>query len=331
MNEIDFVVLWVDSSDLEWQKNRQKYSPDKNDDVSNIRYRDWDNLKYWFRAVEKHAPWVRRIHLVTCGQVPEWLNTNAPKLQLVNHADYMPIEALPSFNSNAIEIGMYRIPGLAEKFVYFNDDIFLTNDVTEDYFFHEGIPTDTAGLTRPPSPIEGDTFSHIISNTIRLINQNFDKKKVICSNFTKWFKPSYKKTLLRTLLNLTHIQESGFVIPHLSTAYLRSDFIRVWEKYESLLRETEFHRFRNTNDLTHFLFRCWRLCEGRYYPRAIKGRYFGVDSISVAKKAAKAILRGSYPEICINDCYTGNDFIKVKNIINSALEARYNQKSAFEL
>ena len=62
---IDFIMIWVDGNDPEWQKEKRKYQPGNTADDREIRYRDWDNLQYWFRAVEKFAPWVNQIHFVT--------------------------------------------------------------------------------------------------------------------------------------------------------------------------------------------------------------------------------------------------------------------------
>lgn len=132
---IDFVVLWVDCNDAEWQKEKNRYAGIKDIDNSVIRYQDWENFKYWFRSVEKYAPWVNRVHLVTNGQVPDWLNTECPKLNLVKHSDYMPSSSLPTFNSNAIEVGIWEIPGLSEHFVCFNDDVFLTAPVFKGLLF----------------------------------------------------------------------------------------------------------------------------------------------------------------------------------------------------
>ena len=100
-NAIDFVIPWVDGSDPAWIKEKQLYSNNiqKEDDGREIRFRDWGTLKYWFRGVERYAPWVRKIHFVTWGHLPEWLNTNTPKLHIVNHRDYIPAEYLPTFNS----------------------------------------------------------------------------------------------------------------------------------------------------------------------------------------------------------------------------------------
>ena len=90
MNEkIDFVITWVDGNDEKWLKEKEKYSKEcsnKNSDEfkkwinAKSRYRDWDNLKYWFRAVCKYAPWVNKIYFITYGHVPNWLDTNNPKL-----------------------------------------------------------------------------------------------------------------------------------------------------------------------------------------------------------------------------------------------------------
>ena len=51
--KIDFVMLWVNEKDPEWQKEKNKYeqkelNEHENVDNSKIRYRDWENLKYWF-------------------------------------------------------------------------------------------------------------------------------------------------------------------------------------------------------------------------------------------------------------------------------------------
>src|SRR5690606_39009951 len=115
-------------------------------EVSVARFRDYGFLKYWFRGVEKFAPWVRNIHFVTCGQKPDWINVNHPKIKFVNHEDYMPKEFLPCYNSNVIEIYMHRIPDLTEQFVYFNDDFFIINHITPKRFFTDGLPNDIAAF-----------------------------------------------------------------------------------------------------------------------------------------------------------------------------------------
>ena len=125
---VDFVVLWVDGNDPEWAAEKQKYMGESakiKDSNHEARWRNWDNLQYWFRAVEKYAPWVRQIYFVTWGHIPEWLNTENPKLRIINHKDYIPQEYLPTFCTCPIEMNLWRISGLSEHFVFFNDDEFL--------------------------------------------------------------------------------------------------------------------------------------------------------------------------------------------------------------
>ena len=48
-----------------------------------------------------------------------------PMVNVVDHRDLLPPEALPTFNSHAIESALHRIDGLAEHFLYLNDDFFV--------------------------------------------------------------------------------------------------------------------------------------------------------------------------------------------------------------
>jgi len=98
------------------------------------RYRDRDILRYWFRGVEKYANWVHRVYFVTDNQKPSWLNTACPKLEMVDHTDFIPSCYLPTFNANTIELNFHRINGLSEHFVAFNDDMFINQPVTPDYY-----------------------------------------------------------------------------------------------------------------------------------------------------------------------------------------------------
>ena len=88
-NKIDFVILWVDGADKKWLEEKKKYKPTIDVSDSIIRFRDWENLKYWFRGVEKYAPWVNKIYFVTYGHLPKFLKTDHEKLVIVNHKDFI--------------------------------------------------------------------------------------------------------------------------------------------------------------------------------------------------------------------------------------------------
>ena len=176
--KIDFVIPWVDGGDPEWLKEKNEYSGRKTeeDDDRSIRFRDWETLKYWFRGVEKNAPWVNRIHFITWGHLPKWLNTDHPKIHIVNHKDYIPEKYLPTFSSHVIELNMHRIPELSDNFVYFNDDIFILDTVKEEDFFVDGVPRDLC-VSNAITPRLGE-FSPILLQTTSYINKHFNKNRL---------------------------------------------------------------------------------------------------------------------------------------------------------
>lgn len=105
-------------------------------DISASRFADNEELKYSLRSVEKHAPWVRNIFIVTNGQIPSWLNLDNPRLKIVTHEElFLNKSHLPTFSSPAIEAHLHRIPGLSPKFIYLNDDVMFADDVWPDDFY----------------------------------------------------------------------------------------------------------------------------------------------------------------------------------------------------
>ena len=103
------------------------------------RFRDNQELRFSLRSIWKYAPWVRHVWIVTNGHVPYWINLDHPRVTLISHADIFPNTShLPTFSSPAIETHLHRIPGIASKFIYFNDDVMLGNHITPDDFVTHG-------------------------------------------------------------------------------------------------------------------------------------------------------------------------------------------------
>lgn len=138
---VDIVYTWVDGDDPVWDASRQARlegivgTAQTRESSGQARFVARDELRYSLRSIHLFAPWVRRIHLVTAGQVPDWLDTGDERINLVDHRDILPADALPTFNSHAIETALHRIEGLAEHFLYFNDDFFLGRPVHPEAFF----------------------------------------------------------------------------------------------------------------------------------------------------------------------------------------------------
>ncbi|XP_031714770.1 N-acetylglucosamine-1-phosphotransferase subunits alpha/beta [Anarrhichthys ocellatus] len=108
----------------------------QDEDVSASRFEDNEELRYSLRSVERHAPWVRHIFIVTNGQIPSWLNLDNPRVTVVPHQDIFQNNShLPTFSSPSIETHIHRIPGLSQKFIYLNDDVMFGKDVWPDDFY----------------------------------------------------------------------------------------------------------------------------------------------------------------------------------------------------
>ena len=136
---IDLVYTWVDGEDPEWNAARvaREGAESRREAAGQARFRSRDELRYSLRSVHLFAPWVRHIHLVTAGQRPSWL-ADHPRISLVDHRDLLPADALPTFSSQAIETSLHKIPGLAEHFIYVNDDVFLGRPTRPELFFSPG-------------------------------------------------------------------------------------------------------------------------------------------------------------------------------------------------
>lgn len=331
---IDFVITWVDGSDTNWLSEKAKYSGkterDPVIDDRDIRYEDLGTLKYWFRAVEKNAPWVRKIHFVTYGHIPEWLDINNPKINIVRHSDYIPKEYLPTFSSHTIELNFHRIKGLAEHFVYFNDDTFLGAPVRKEDFFKKGLPRDIAAINALWY-VYGNTPAYVQIQDTAVINKHFAKNKTIIKNFTKWFNLSYGTLNLRTLALLPWPHFITLYTRHLPTSFLKSTYIEVWESEPELLDSTCQHRIRSYFDINQWLFEFWQICKGDFYPAKRRdGKGFVLGNPQNTKKLCKAIENERYKLLCVGEGDWEYDTQSVNKEICNSFEKVLPIKSGFE-
>ena len=126
---IDVVYTWVDGSCEAFHARLAEASNESETamiDSRARRFRQNDELRFSLRSLERNAKWLGNIYLVTNGQKPAWLNADSKRLHLIRHDQIFPDQScLPTFNSNAIEMNLHRIPGLSRKFLYLNDDLFF--------------------------------------------------------------------------------------------------------------------------------------------------------------------------------------------------------------
>ncbi len=338
MEKIDFVITWVDGADPAWLAEKQKYQTDieisSGDANAECRYRsETELLRYWFRAVEKYAPWVNKIHFVTCGQKPDWLNENHPKLSLINHKDYIPTQYLPTFNSNTIELNYHRLEELSDRFVLFNDDMFLTRPILPEFFFKRGLPVLITDL-RYYKNVGFNNWSRIIFNNYCLVNKSFDIKKSIEQNKGKWF--NVKVLGLKRAIQNFVCYKVNKTLPvglygHKALPHLKSTLQEIWDKYPDIMNQSVKHKFRTDDQVNQWLLCAWNQAKGCFYPvhESKIGKNFSLSPDNT-EIVCEAIRNQQYPQVCINDNIRNIDsehsISKIINAFNSILP----EKSTFE-
>lgn len=206
---------------------QRKFEEIRPEAVSDARFRDSEELKYSLRSVEKYAAWVNKIYIVTDQQVPKWLDTNHPKIKIIDHQDIFQTDGqLPNFNSVAIEWLIYRIPDLSEHFVYFNDDFFLGSKIKkEDFFTDEG---------RPVSHVEKKNWdiSKILNPCDHLPDREFYIQNRI--NALRAFYYKYGTIYL-------------YHLPHVVRPFKKKIFMELIKEFECEFKTTIKNQFRINN------------------------------------------------------------------------------------
>lgn len=308
--EIDLVYMWVDGNDPAWRAKRQAITGHVETQTSadcKGRYVDNGELKYSLRSIELYAPWIRKIFIVTDNQVPEWLDTSNPKIQIVDHTEIMPPEALPCFNSTVIEHFLYRIPGLSEHFLLANDDTLLNCPVTPETFFEaDGLPI-------------------------------FRMTKKRCRKLWLWVREHVlKKELnnhLRIIANAAKLVEERYGVyygsrtHHNIDAYNRSDYERTYETFKDAIRPTLPNHVRKPNDIHRHIYTYAALAEKRAHLQYVDK--FTSFSLQIHEPEKYEEMERCNPVFfCMNDSQFAQDSDRIRAA--EYLGKRFPEKSKFE-
>lgn len=308
--EIDLVYTWVNGNDPEWRSKRNLIIG-KTEDNSAVncdgRYADNDELRYSLRSIEKYAPWIRKIFIVTDNQVPEWLNTDNPKVEIVDHKEILPSECLPTFNSVVIEHALFNIPGLAEKFLYANDDMFINRPVKpSDFFEKDGKPI--IRFNRRP-------FRKL---TLLL------KEKILGKPLSNYN---------RTIQNAARLveEEYGVYIGHKThhniDAYRKTAYRHAYEIFKENIFVTLKNHVRSDNDIQRNLYSYVPVAERRGHVKFVSNATsfrFHIDNHKHYEK-----LRRLNPMLfCLNDSQYCTD--DDRRLVTEFLKKRFPEKSQFE-
>ena len=307
---IDAVYLWVDGADPDWLA-RKKAAVDaageqwnEPDAVTDARFRDGGELRYSFRSLRQFAPWIRHVYLVTDRQVPSWLDVEHPDITVVDHRElFGDAGTLPTFNSHAIGARLHHIDGLAEHYLYFNDDVFLGRDVTPSLFFDaNGISRFFVSRTSLGFSDAQHRMSHESArrNVADLIERDFG----------------------RTPTN---------VFFHAPIPQRRSTMTELEERYPEEFRRTLANQFRSHSDIepNSWLHNYYGYLTGRAMPGRIRYSYFAVGDPLAEQAMQRLFAARDRDTFCLNDHL---DATAEQHAEASTWLARYfPQPSGFEL
>jgi len=308
--DVDLVFSWVDGSSSDFQRQRaarlEEYVVGDGDDGP-ARYRHVDELRYALRSVHMYAPWVRRIFIATDSPAPAWL-LDHPKVTIVRSEEFFADPSvLPTHNSHAVEAQLHRIPGLAEHFLYSNDDMFFGRLVEPELFFTPGGVTKFVecevriGAGAPAAHRSGH------DNGLRV-----------------------NRELLRERFGRTIVRD----LEHCATPLRRSVMAELEERMPDDFARTAASRFRSATDIsvTNSLYHYYALMTGRaiatHEPRV---RYVQTTIAPGLRRMERLAERTDIDMFCLND---GGDAevpeeVRVR-VLRAALERMFPVRAPWE-
>lgn len=237
--DIDWVFTWVNGQDADWQEMYGQYAPEVRTDASDgSRFEHRDDLKFALRSLDEYAPWIRQIHVVSNCKPPEWLDLDNPRINWVWHEELFDSSELPTFSSHAIETTLHKIPGLAEYFVYSNDDFYLARRACpEDFFGGNG-----TCLTKFES--WGMVNGEVVDGDPDYLNAARNSGRLLLKDFGGW--PVNLHTHSPQSLRVSILEEME-------------------ERYSEEFKRTRSARFRTKDDIavSGFLFHHYAFATGR--------------------------------------------------------------------
>lgn len=300
---IDYVFPYVNNGEKVWQQSfidycKRKGREDKINSINGERYNDMGLLPILIKCIKTNMSWIRKIHIIVSNieQLPQEI-IDDEKVNVVLHKDIIPKKFLPTFNSTTIEMFVPRIEGLAEHFIYGNDDMYPTNPLEPSQFFSE-------------------------DGNVILINLHREVLKLIPSQFRKvcW---NNNKVLLKAFKFDVRMSEKEYYRPyHSITPCIKEDCIKVVDKCQDRIYEN-IRAFRTDKQCNQYIYPVYEKFNGRVKDTSIKFKY--VSNKNPVDKICEEILNKDNDVLCINDnagAYRGEVIAnkdKIKECFNKRL------------
>lgn len=137
---IDLVIPYVNNNDLVWHKTYIDFCSknrlqEKIVEMLGSRYGGLTFIYDQLKLANKNMPWINKIYLLLSNKEQVIHSLLPPNVVCVYHNEFIPGQFLPTFNSTTIEMFLWNIKGLSEKFIYANDDMLPTGALKPSDFF----------------------------------------------------------------------------------------------------------------------------------------------------------------------------------------------------
>lgn len=279
--DVDMVFSWVDGSSADFVRERAKrmqaYVVGDGDD-NEARYRQIDELKYALRSVYMFAPWVRRIFIATDSPAPEWLADHHQVTIMRSEDFFADTSVLPTHNSHAVESQLHNIPGIAEHFLYSNDDMFFGRPLSPELFFSPGGITKFVEASTRIGLGENDPTRSGFENAARV------NRRLLQDRFGK--------------VTTRHLEHCA--------APLRASVMRTMEteEFPEDFTRTAASRFRSATDIsvTNSLYHYYSLMTGRAVVQTqAKVKYIETTLAMAPDQMSRLLKRRDQDMFCLND------------------------------
>ncbi|MBX9393694.1 stealth family protein [Streptomyces sp. TRM72054] len=306
---VDAVYTWVDGDDPAWQRRKAQAKGEvyHAESASDARFISRDELRYSVRSLHLFAPWIRNIYIVTDDQVPAWLVEGLPGLRIATHREiFRNPDDLPTFNSHSIESQLHHIDGLAEHFLYFNDDMFIGRPVTPNAFF---TPTGTAryfpSRNRIPQGPVMETDSPV---------------DAACKNNRALLEERFGRVITQPM---EHIP---YALRRSAMEEAERDFPEAWAR-------TSASRFRAMTDLspTSSFALYYAALTGRAQPGSMPFTYLQLAVPDLADRLQRLLDGRDQDSFCLNDAFsTPEDIEAQQELLDGFLNAYFPTPSPYE-
>lgn len=313
---IDYVVPMVFPDDPVWRHTLRRMGGDRSADE--VRYRSWNTEQLLVQCVKRFMPWVRDIVVILAkeGQCREWMarevaevsqHTRQPRLRVVYHSEFMPKEALPTFNSCAIEMFLHRIPGIAPYIIYGNDDMIPVAPLSLSDFFRPAsqLPaqSDSARSDSVRSDLQSDRTEYKDLQSARVSQPLLPCQHLNPLPFP--FSPNIFHCSCMAGLNFVasefgqHFSDTWLKSSHSLAPILRSTCEHLWQRGGKEI-SASISPFRRPNNFNQYIYAWYQHFSGQYIDHTPRCTYTSVKSHTPQQMTA-AILDPQTQIVCIND------------------------------